>query len=558
MKLKKEIIMFKKTLVALSLLGVAAHSGASTVTSTQIEKSEQAILTSTVVAGPSFFVLTGTPITAGSTLQLDYSAAPTNMAAVTAKVTAGTNATECGASAAITYAGATNDGKTGNYTVSTSAANIPTGCKIEFGVTVSGTATPPTFAKADVQAAVVTVDSSFTVVGAGVDPSATAGKLVGMAAKDQFAFTVKTKADAEVDVNSPSLRTAYVTGTSDTIVLKYTDADTGANGDKAVYTITGDFSWADNPLTAAFDVGARNSQTPIAVTGTGASFGNGTTGPKPTATALTIIDTNPTHNEEITVTFTPLTDAGLTDTNAANDVVAVALPNSSFAASAVVSFTDEVSGTGVTPGTGTLDLASTAAGAWSLNGASVKVFSVPFGSEVESHSIFVSNNGSATGAVTASVAWNSKAAVTVELGDIIANGNTYLNLISALEGIGEKPAFGRADVTFTVNAPKDNITFTAGYTTAAGRANLYMEEQVNLAGISNAAKISSASADTQATTAATQATTAATQASAAAVDAAANEVLATCVKTALAAGNATSITQSATTIAANQIKYNCD
>jgi len=490
MKLKKEIIMFKKTLVALSLLGVAAHSGASTVTSTQIEKSEQAILTSTVVAGPQFLVTTATAIAAGSTLQLDYSAAPANMATITAAAAAGTNAGECGTAAEITYAGATNGGKTGNYTVSTSDANIKSGCVLTFGGTVK-----PTFAKADVQAAVVTVGSSFTVVGAGVDPSATAGKLVGMATGNQFGFTVTTEADAEVDVNE--LRKKYVTGTSDTIVLKYTDVVAqGATGDKVVYTITGDFAWADDPLTAAFDVGLRNNQTPIALSA-GLTFGNGTTHPKPTATTLTIVEAAPAHNDVVTVTFTPLTNAGLTDTNAANDVVAVALPSTDFKVEAVVYYTDEVSGNGVVAGTGTLALTSAKAdngGSWSLNGASVKVFSVPFGSEVESHSIFVSNNGSATGAVTASVAWNSKAAVTVELGDIIANGNTYLNLISALEGIGEKPAFGRADVTFTVNAPKDNITFTAGYTTAAGRANLYMEEQVNLAGISNAAKTSAAAA----------------------------------------------------------------
>lgn len=540
--------MFKKTLVALSLLGVAAHSGASTVTSTQIEKSEQAILTSTVVAGPQFTVTTATAIAAGSTLQLDYSAAPTNQASITAAAAAGTGAGDCGTAAAITYAGATNGGKTGNYTVSTSDANVKSGCVLTFGGSVK-----PSFAKADVQAAVVTVGSSFTVVGAGVDPSAAAGKLVGMAAKDQFAFTVATKADAEVDVDTPSLRTAYVTGTSDTIVLKYTDAGTGATGNKAVYTITGDFSWADDALTAAFDVGTRNGQTPIAVAGTGVSFGDGTTGPKPTATALTIIDTNPTHNETITVTFTPLTSAGLTDTDATNDVVAVALPNSSFAASAVVSFTDEVSGTGVTAGTGTLSLASTAAGAWSLNGASVKVFSVPFGSEVESHSIFVSNNGSATGAVTASVAWNSKAAVTVGLGDIIANGNTYLNLISALEGIGEKPAFGRADVTFTVNAPKDNITFTAGYTTAAGRANLYMEEQVNLSGISNAAKTSAALAATDAATAATEAAAAHVDADAAHTDAAAAATQGACTYAAL--GEGIDAANGATTTAAADNKY---
>jgi hypothetical protein len=151
----------------------------------------------------------------------------------------------------------------------------------------------------------------------------------------------------------------------------------------------------------------------------------------------------------------------------------------------------------------------------------VKVFSVPFGSEVESHSIFVSNKGATTGAISGSVAWNGNAPVAIDLGNVQANANKYLNVMAALEGIGAKPPFGRADITFTVNSPAADITFTAGYTTAAGRANLYMEEQANLSGISNAAKTSSAAAATSSAAGATSAAASATSAAAAATDAAA-------------------------------------
>jgi hypothetical protein len=175
-----------------------------------------------------------------------------------------------------------------------------------------------------------------------------------------------------------------------------------------------------------------------------------------------------------------------------DDHTAVALPNDSFTVSQVTSFTDEVAAPNT--GSGTQSVAAASAGAWDLNGASVKVFSVPFGSEVESHSIFVSNKGATTGAISGSVAWNGNAPVSIDLGNVQANANKYLNVMAALEGIGAKPAFGRADITFTVNSPAADITFTAGYTTAAGRANLYMEEQANLSGISNAAKVSAAAA----------------------------------------------------------------
>jgi hypothetical protein len=110
----------------------------------------------------------------------------------------------------------------------------------------------------------------------------------------------------------------------------------------------------------------------------------------------------------------------------------------------------------------------------------VKVFAVPFGAEVESHSIFISNKGDSTGAISASVAWNGNAPVTVDLGNVQANANKYINLIDAMTAAGNKPTFGRADVTFTVNAPASEITFTAGYTTAAGRANLFLEQQAGI------------------------------------------------------------------------------
>jgi len=122
---------------------------------------------------------------------------------------------------------------------------------------------------------------------------------------------------------------------------------------------------------------------------------------------------------------------------------------------------------------------------------------VPFGPEVESHSIFVSNSGTATGAVTGSMVWNGNDAVEFSLGDVQAKANKYLNVMGALEALGEKPPFGRADLTFTVNAPAAAITMTAAYNTAEGRANLFMAEQANIASISNAAK-TSASANTTA------------------------------------------------------------
>ena len=182
------------------------------------------------------------------------------------------------------------------------------------------------------------------------------GPLFRCQAADQFGLTVTAGASAVVDVENA--RETYVGAATDAITLTHTDTGGGAVLDgtaatSSVITITGDFSWADNPLTAAFDVGGRQGQTPIAVTGTGGYvIGTGANGAAaPTATTLSLVDTNPTNGQTAIVTFTPLTDANLLDTDATNDVVAVSLPDTAFTASQVVTFNDEVDC--LVPGTGT-------------------------------------------------------------------------------------------------------------------------------------------------------------------------------------------------------------
>ena len=482
--------MFKKTIIAAALLGLASTSSASVLTATAVTKSSQGILTSVGVEGGSFVLVNAAAtIAGGSTLQTTYSAAPTNPSLISAAI----DVPSCGAGAVISYAGTTNSGTTLNYTANNTAGTLNASCQTTFGGGVA-----PQFAKADVVAGPITVAASWTVVGTGVDPSTypvapgnSTGTILQVQAANQFGLTVTAAASAVVDVEDN--RETYVgAAVTDAITLTHTDtgggaALTAAATTSSVITITGDFSWADNPLTAAFDVGLRNGQTPIAVTGTGDyAIGTGLNGaPAPTTTTLSLVDTNPTDGQTAIVTFRPLIDAGLLDADPTNDVVAVALPSVAFTASGVVTFNDEVAGPNT--GTGTQAIASASAGAWTLNGASVKVFSVPFGSEVESHSIFVANSGTSTGAITGSLVWNGNAAVTFDLGNVQAGANKYLNVMAALDAIGEKPPFGRGDITFTVNSPAADITFTAAYNTAQGRANLYMAEQANISTLSSTA-----------------------------------------------------------------------
>jgi len=487
MRYTKEIdSMFRKAIIAASLLGLASTAAASTLVTTPaagVVKSEQGILTSVAVAGASYVVATEVAIASGSTLQTTYSAAPTNAAAISATVA------DCGAGGSVTYSGTTDAGKTLNYTVANTAnpATLPVGCKVTLGA-ANGKA--PAFAKADVQAATITAIASWTVVGAGVDPVLAAKPVIKMLGKPQYGLTVTRKANAEVDVNA--LRKAYTNNDlTDDILLTYVDRDGGATDSKAIITITGDFSWADDPQTEGFQIGLRRGQTPISVAGW--AIGDGTTAPKPTATTLSLYKATPANADTATITFTPIVTAGGNTAVTTDDHTAVALPAKPFTVSMVTTFTDEVAAPNT--GAGTQTVAAASAGAWTLNGASVKVFSVPFGPEVESHNIFVSNSGATKGEITGSMTWAGNDAVEFSLGNVEPGANKYINVMSALDALGEKPPFGRADITFTVNSPAADITFTAGYTTATGRANLFMQEQANIASISNAAKTSSAAAN---------------------------------------------------------------
>jgi hypothetical protein len=416
-------------------------------------------------------------IASGSVLNMTYSAAPSNPAAITTLL-GGTCAAD-----SLSYSGATNSGKTLNYTlIDAGAANIAAGCTVSTGSDPDGAgakvAVLPAFAKADVTTTGIIATSSFTVVGAGVDPTPAAGANVLKLGTSQYTLTATTPANAVVDVSATPSKTKFTaaSGAADTIVLTHGDAGTGATVAASKVVITGDFAWADNPAVAGYQLLAGT----IAVTGGGSAVGTGVDAP--TATTYTFTDATPANADAYTVTLTPPTGTA-----------AVVLPVGTFSATNTIGFSDLAASTGAS-------VLTKAAGAFTLNGATVKIFSVPFGSEVQSHSIFVSNSGTTTGAITGSMVWNGNAAVEFPLGNIQAGANKYLNVMDALTTAGEKPAFGRADITFTVNAPAADITMTAAYNTAEGRANLFMQEQANMSTLSSAAATSAAANTTALTT----------------------------------------------------------
>jgi len=462
--------MFRKTVVALGLTAFAAQGFAAKLESTPVVVSPQAIETSTNVEGGSFKITTEAAIASGSVLNVTYAVAPTNPAAINVAMSGAKCETKAdGTDDFLTYAGTTNGGKTLNYSaVEKTGAAFAAGCIITTGAT-----TAPAFPKGTVTATGISVSSAFTVVGSGVDPSqaalvkadGTESRILVSLGAAQFSQTV-AGADAVIDVSDD--RETFVGATTDTIVVTVKNTGKGATSPSNKTVISGDFSWADDAATAGFQIKGDAIALTKSETDGHVTLGTGVN--KPTASAITIIDTSPANGDTYTLTLKPQVGA-----------LATALPVGKFTATTTVSYTDKAASTGSVALT-------TAAGALTLNGATVKVYSVPFGPEVESHSIFVSNAGKAVGAITGVLSYGSNDPVTFSLGDIAPNGNKYLNIKAALEAIDELPAFGRGDITFTVNAPAANITITAAYNTAEGRANLFVQEQANLAPITKAIK----------------------------------------------------------------------
>jgi hypothetical protein len=384
---------------------------------------------------------------------------------------------------AINYAGLTNGGLTANYTITSVDAEVMTACIIvASGIDVLAS---------DLTTAGIDATSSFTLIGSGVSQS-TAVEVLDLTAT-QYSLKVDEAANAKIDVNQD--REAFEGGIKDEIKFTVKDlataADTvGATSPSLEITVTGDFSWADNPLTAAFDPTAANSGLlPVKINN--ATF----VAAKSDATQLVFSDT--AIRAQYVLEMLPLVDKNLADDDATDDVRAVQVPPQAFTVGVKVSYTDAAldKAGSAAAAAGSATLAAAASGSHTLNGASTKIFAVPFGAEVESHSIFVSNTGTSTGAITGSMAWNGNTAVTFSLGNVEAGANKYLDIMGALEALSEKPAFGRADITLTVNSPEADITFTAAYNTATGRANLFMQEQATMATLSSAAATSAATAD---------------------------------------------------------------
>lgn len=128
-----------------------------------------------------------------------------------------------------------------------------------------------------------------------------------------------------------------------------------------------------------------------------------------------------------------------------------------------------------TSGTGTGDITSksagsVAAGEWTLNGASISVYSMPINNAAVTNYLYVTNSGSA-GEVSMTATLADGTTVTAQ--DIATVGaSSITNITPMVEAALAGAAGNRATVELTFNAPACNIVVSAAYNVAGDRLPL--------------------------------------------------------------------------------------
>lgn len=319
--------------------------------------------------------------------------------------------------------------------------------------------------------------SGATSGGAALDaPSSAAnGTQTVATAVEEYTSTTGTALNGIVDVNQDRKAFTTLTSTNSADQLVYTvAASTGVAGERTaaivgaanatiasiaadvstitgiVTTISGDFSFLDtDTTTTGMQLGTNT------VTSSGGAVTWGTD-----LQSLIITDSN-----------NALAAETLTITKVVADTV---LPVQTYTGNTVITY-------------GTNQTASVAVatpGAWTLNGANITIYSMPFGSNIDQF-MWVSNTGASAGEVTATVTYEGTtypATGSYSLGNAGARSNTKVDddLATAMTAAGDSITSGRADVAITVNAPVANIQVYGGYKVVSADDRLNLETSSSL------------------------------------------------------------------------------
>ena len=379
---------------------------------------------------------------AGDTLSIVLSHDVDATQAFATTAVASTSCTAAGDSMSVTYAGYAASTKTVTYTVNAATA-VTLGCVIPIpGIIFDGAV----IAAADTVTASLSTSKGFGTL----ESTATPYKLFDVAAT-QYTVTVAagTEADgaklnAVIDVSDGRFQFVSAPGVaSDSVTLSLVNAGTAAQlysqlEATSTMTVSGDFSWA--AVTAA---NGTVSYPGVAVAG---AVGTVTK----TATSVSWVATTAS---AYVLTLTP---------QAASK--AFVLPKTTFSLTTDVKYKKVA---------GALEAVlsesiTSAAGAWTLNGANITAYGIPNGGTVDAF-LWVSNTGTEEGAITVDVTCDGVTTTGIDGGTATGKTNTRIaGLVqAAVDAAGTCAATSRYDAAITVNAPVANITVAAGYKVTA-------------------------------------------------------------------------------------------
>ena len=454
MKLKKESIMFKKTLLSAALLAASGGAAAAAVgTATEIVHGTEGATGALSVTSAAVSYVLGASYTQGDTVTLtwsnDLAAGVGHTALAISDGVKTIPLTVLSATAnSVTYrAGAVPAGYdyAANQTLVTAAKNL-LGSNQASGTIVTQTLTAATSTGLEIDAGSVPVQvAEFW---------------------DQYAVSVSTKADALIDVEAG--RTLFSTAgghdaNEDQITVAtstaatYTAALVGGaaglvadltSGDKSTITINGDFSWMDSAA-AGFAIDA--SLGGLSASSGGADIANAVG------------------------TSSVAADAVMQATNAAAPSASLFIATGGTKVLAAQSYTADVvlnwqNGSPTVKRSRTF---SGPAGSWGLNGATISAYGIPNQASVTPF-LWVQNAGGTSGEISGMASCDGVTTDLGSLGNAGGNSNTRVGpaVQAVMDGVATCALGSRYDVTLTVNAKSTDVTINAGYrVTAADGSN---------------------------------------------------------------------------------------
>ena len=284
-----------------------------------------------------------------------------------------------------------------------------------------------------------------------VDVGANKKKYTGAVASD----AVSVKHVETLDVDAAGLPAINGSG-----VLTYTGtiSSKSASVTSVVNTLSGDFSYLDDKAaTAGVQVSSGSAATDeLLVSGTGCTASVSTTG------VLKITD--------------DISDSAAACVATVTNTGAKVIPVQSFTNTATYTFTPN----GGNPSTATV--AAKAAGAWALNGATVRAYGVPMGEHV-SRFIWINNKGPLDGPFTYTAMMNGASYGPFPLGTVSAKKamsvGGLIDTDLAARGINIAPS-SRATFTFSAPVKQADIVVSASYKHIADADRVALETSDSL------------------------------------------------------------------------------